>query len=109
MPQYSPGFLPIDAWPLPMLCRPSTTVHSVLFGTDAKGPCGRPPQRLILVLRLAFGLYLQRGGLALDALHEVRRTGLAGGKPAWGTRHRATFPKKGPGRKEGSQRRRPPP
>ena len=26
---------------------------------------------LILVLRLAFGLYLQRGGLALDALHEV--------------------------------------
>src|SRR5215207_8251266 len=46
MPQYSPGFLPIDAWPLPMLCRPSTTVHSVLFGTDAKGPCGRPPQRL---------------------------------------------------------------
>src|SRR5829696_3227724 len=29
-----------------MLCRPSTTVHSVLFGTDAKGPCGRPPQRL---------------------------------------------------------------
>jgi len=55
--------------PLPCFAVPEKLSTAVLFGIGGEKPgVDDPRSGLIPVLRLAFGLYLQRGGLALDAL-----------------------------------------